>query len=142
MKKSIGALLLLLASSAFKGVQLNPSGHIEMTRLRMSLMYVRFIKTFRLLFLSLLSIGVCLVFLFVGLILLHVSLFLYSPWSMGTKMVVGLSCSLVYLLATLVMFSQIFASDKWLRIFHAETIMDHLHKEAGPTDTIKPTAQG
>jgi hypothetical protein len=86
--------------------------------------------------------GVCLVFLFVSIILLHVSLFLYAPWSMGTKMMVGLVCSLVYLLATLVMFSQIFASDKWLKIFHAETIMDHLNKETAPQDSIEPVKQG
>ena len=119
MNKTIWAFLLLLVSSAFKGFKTNQGNNMDLARLKVSLMYVRSVKTFRLLFMSLLSMGVCLIFLLVGLVLFHVSLFLYTPWSTGTKMLVGLSCSLVYLLAALAMFSQIFASDKWLKIFHA-----------------------
>src|SRR5579872_1429234 len=100
MRKTLWTLFLLWASSAIKALQADQGGHMELTRLKMSLMYVRSIKTVRLLFMSLLSMGVCLVFLFVGLILFHISLFLYAPWSMGTKMLVGLLCSAVYLLAT------------------------------------------
>jgi hypothetical protein len=141
MRKTLWTLLLLWGSSALKGLQTSNSGHMELTRLKMSLMYVRSIKTFRLLFISLLGIGVCLVFLFVGLILFHVSLFLYAPWSMETKMLLGLFCSVVYLMATFIMFSRIFASDKWLNIFHADTIMDHLREEALQKDSIEPTQQ-
>jgi hypothetical protein len=136
MRKTLWTILLLWASSAVKGLQANQGNHIELTRLKASLMYVRSIKTFRLLFMSLLSMGVCLVFLFVGLILFHVSLFLYAPWSVGTKMLVGLLCSVVYLLATFIMFAQIFASDKWLKIFHADAIMDHLGQEAVSKEAI------
>jgi len=140
MRKTMGALLMLLMSSAFKG-QINPSGHMELTKLRMALLYLRFIKTSRLLFLSLLSMGMCLVFLLAGLILFHVSLFLYAPWSIPTKMFVGLGFSFFYLLVTLIVFSQIFASEKWLEIFHAHTIIDHLNKEAVPKANHKPMEQ-
>jgi hypothetical protein len=138
MKKALWTLFLLWASSAVKGLQASQGGHMELTRLKISLIYVRSIKTFRMLFMSLLGMGVCLVFLFLGLILLHVSLFLYAPWGMEIKMLVGLLCSAVYLLAASAIFSSIFASDKWLNIFHADAIMDHLRKEAIPKDTINP----
>jgi hypothetical protein len=128
MRKTIWTLLLLWASSAVKGLQTSQGGQMEVTRLKMSLMYLRAIKTFRLLFMSLLGMGFCLVLLLMGLIIFHVSLFLYSPWSIETKMLVGFLSSAVYLLATIVLFSKIFAADKWLEIFHAEGILDQLNR--------------
>jgi hypothetical protein len=138
MKKLLGTFLFVLASSALKGLRANPAAHMELTKLKMSLLYVKSIKTFRLLFMSLLSMGVCLVFLLMGLILFHASVFLYAPWSMGTKMFVGLGFSLAYLLGTAFIFAQVFASDKWLKIFHAEAMIDHLHKEASPKEETNP----
>jgi pilus assembly protein TadC len=129
MKKTFWTLLLLWASSAIKGFQAHQGDHMELTRLKVSLMYVRTIKTLRLLFMSLFSMGVCLVLLLVGLVLFYVSLFLYAPWSMETKMLVGFLSSAIYLLASFVLFSKIFAADKWLAIFHAESIIDRLKHE-------------
>lgn len=129
MKKTLWTLLLLWASSAIKGLQANQGDHMEMTRLKMSLMYVRTIKTFRLLFMSLFSMGVCLILLLAGVILLYVSLFLYAPWSVETKMLVGILSSVIYLLVSFALFSRIFAADKWLEIFHAEDIMNQLKQE-------------
>jgi len=137
VKKTVWPFLLLMLSSAFKGLRAN-STDLELTKLKFFLTYVRLVKTLRLLFMSLLSMGVCLVFLLTAIILLHVSLFLYAPWDRETKMVVGLTCSIFYLLATLVVFYQAFASDKWLRIFHADGIMNHLHKEVGQKDMTNP----
>jgi hypothetical protein len=141
MKKTLWTFLLLWASSAIKGLQANQGGHMELTRLKLSLMYVRSIKTFRLLFMSLLGMGFCLVLFLMGFIVFQMSLFLYSPWSAGTKMMVGFLSSAIYLLAALFFVSKIFAADKWLEIFHAEGIMDHLHKEAIPQDTVEPAEQ-
>ncbi len=105
---------------------------MELARLKMSLVYVRAIKTSRLLFMSFLGIGLCMVLLFMGLVLFHVSLFLYAPWSMETKMMVGLLCSAVYFLITIALFYKIFAQDEWLRIFNAEGIMEQLKEEVSP----------
>jgi hypothetical protein len=129
MRKTLWAIFLLWASSAIKGLQAGQGDHMELTRLKMSLMYVQSIKTFRLLFMSLLSIGVCLVLLLVGFVLFYVSLFLYTSWDMETKMLVGFLSSAVYLLAAFALFSRIFAADKWLEIFHADGIIDHLKQE-------------
>jgi len=133
MRKALWTFLLLGASSAVKGLQASQGGHVELARLKMSLMYVRSIKTFRLLFMSLLGMGFCMVLLFMGLVLFHATLFLYSPWSVETKMLVGFFCSAVYLLMTLTLFYKIFAQDKWLRIFHAESVVEQIKKGAGPT---------
>ncbi|MDE2223284.1 MAG: hypothetical protein KGK03_09485 [Candidatus Omnitrophica bacterium] len=129
MKRSLWTLLLLLMSWWLKGLQGSNRGYVHLAKLKMSLIYVRFIKTFRLLFLSLLGLGVGIILLLAGLVLLHVSLFLYAPWSTETKLAVGLLCAAAYLIATLVLFYQIFSSDKWLKIFHVDAIMDHLRKE-------------
>jgi len=134
MGKTLWTFLLLWGGSVIKRLQANQGDHLELTRLKMSLMYVRGIKTFRLLFMSLWGMGICMVFLLMGLVLFHATLFLYSPWSMETKMLVGFLCSAFYLLGTLLLFSKIFAQDKWLRIFHAEGIMEHLKEEVSPAE--------
>ncbi len=126
MKKMAWASLLFMLPRILKGLQAHPMEQMELTRLKISLMYLRSIKTFRLLFMSLLSIGICLIFFFTGLVLLHLSVFLYAPWEPGIKMVVGLLCSLVYLLAAVFIFYQVFSSDKWVKIFHADALMDKL----------------
>jgi len=116
----------------------------------MSLMYVRSIKALRFLFLGMLCMAMCLLFLMTGLIVLHVSLFVYTPWTMATKMLVGLLCSLIYFLAAFGIFYQIFSSERWLKIFHAERLTEdlntnhrragHLHEEAVSKDgEPKPT---
>jgi hypothetical protein len=140
MKKTFWTLFLLWASSAIKGLQANQGDHMAMTRLKMSLMYVRTIKTFRLLFVSLFGMGVCLVLLLAGIILLYVSLFLYAPWSADTKMIVGILSAVIYLLGSFALFSSIFASDKWLAIFHAEGIIDELKKQED--DSIHMSGNG
>ena len=130
MRKALWTLLALGASSLVKQIRTNPGNHMELARLKLSLLYLRSIKTFRLLFMSLLSMGVCLTFLLVGLILLHATLFLYAPWSIETKMLVGLTGSVAYLVAAFVMVSKTFASDKWLKTFHADTLTNKLNTEA------------
>lgn len=135
MKKVMGTLLLFLGSSVFKGF--NQSDRIELAKLKASLLYIQSIKTFRLLFISFFSMGICLVFLLVSLTLFHVSLFLYAPWSMETKMVFGLLFSLVYLLVTIGVVYQTLASDKWLRIFHAHTLINESNTETNQDDKIK-----
>lgn len=130
MKNTLWAFFLFLASTAFKGGwQLNRLDHVKMAKIKMSLVYLRCIKTSRLLFLGVLNMGICLVFILTGLVLLHLSLFLYAPWSAATKMLVGILCSLAYLAAALIMISQIFVPDKWLKIFHADTLAERLHQE-------------
>ncbi len=132
MKKLIGTFLLMLATSAIKGMQ--APTHLELTRLKMSLMYLRFIKTFRLLFFSVLGMAASMIFLLAGLILFHVSLFVYAPWSMIVKLWVGLAFSVAYLTVTLVIFYQIFSSNHWSKIFHADNIIKYLHKEGALKD--------
>jgi hypothetical protein len=139
MKKTLWTLFLLWATSAIKGLKANQGDHMEITRLKMSLLYVRTIKTFRLLFMSLLSMGVCLVLLLAGIILLHISLFLYAPWSAETKMLVGIWSSVIYLLVSFALFSRIFAADKWLEIFHAEGIMEQLKKQEALSGQVDGT---
>jgi hypothetical protein len=141
MRKTLWTLLLLWASSAVKGLQASQGNHMELTRLKMSLLYVRTVRTLRLLFMSLLSMGICLILLLAGLILFYVSLFLYAPWSAETKMLVGFFSSAIYLLGSFALFSKIFASDKWLEIFNAEGIIAHLNGDPDPVQKKREEAE-
>src|SRR5689334_17580684 len=86
MRKNVMTLFLLLASSFVKGLAPYRKNSMDLVKLKASLFYIKSIKTSRLLFMSLLGVGVCLIFLFGGLILFHATLFLYAPWSAQTKL--------------------------------------------------------
>jgi hypothetical protein len=86
----------------------------------MSFLYLKSIKTFRLLFVSLLGIGISLVFLLTSLVLFHVSLFLYTPLSPLIKMGIGFFFAAVYFGIAFLIFSKIFSESRWLEIFHVK----------------------
>ncbi len=99
---------------------------VDLAKIKMSLMNIKGIETFRLLFVSALGIGICLVLLLSGLLIFHATLLLYTPWTDQTKMYVGLFFGGLYLLAAVGAFLYIFSQAKWLQIFHAEKMVDDL----------------
>ena len=106
MRKALWTLLLLWGSSTFKGLQTSQNGHMELTRLKISLMYVRSIKTFRLLFSEPFGHW-CMPRFFIRRPYSFSRFFvLICPMEYGkTKMLLGLFCSVVYLMVTLVIFA-------------------------------------
>ena len=126
--------LLLFFSGTFKGFASYPRAHLDLARLRISLIYLRSIETFRLLFISLLGLGVCLIFLLSGLILFNVTLFLYTPWSNEAKMYIGFILAASYFLVAGGAFLYIFSQTKWLKIFHADNMVGRL---TDPTSSEK-----
>jgi hypothetical protein len=128
MKKTL-LTLLLLGFKAIKGAQNPRAFHrsfMDLARLKASLMYVKSIETFRLLFVSALGIGICLVLLTSSLVLFHATLFLYAPLSAQAKMWAGFSFALVYFLVAFKAFSYVFSESQWLKIFHAEDVVDDI----------------
>jgi len=119
--------LLLIAFKSLKGAQQpNQRSFVNVARLRASLMYVKSIETFRLLFISMLGVGTCFVLLLSSLMLFHAAVFLYAPWSPQAKLWFGLCFSLGYLLIVLKISSYVFSEEQWLKIFHAEDIAEHI----------------
>jgi hypothetical protein len=97
----------------------NPRNALDLAQLKMSFLYIKSVKTFRLLFVSLLGIGICLVFLSASLMVFHVSLFL-SPLSEVAKMWIGFGCAAVYFGIAFEIFSRIFSQRRWMKIFHID----------------------
>ncbi len=129
MKIPVMTLLLTLLRSPFQRFQSYRKASTEILRLKMSLLYLKTIETSRLLFVSLLEIGISLVFLLVGLILFHAVIFLYAPWEAATKFYVGMGFAMAYLLISFTVFFYIFSQSKWLMIFHAENLLKDLEKQ-------------
>jgi hypothetical protein len=128
MKKTLLALMLF-AFKSFRGAQMPHRSMLDLARLRASLMYVKSIETFRLLFVSILGIGACLILLLSGLVLFHATLFLYAPWSNQAKLWFGLISALVYLTVAAKAFSYVFSEAQWLKMFHAQEVVDDLNTQ-------------
>lgn len=129
MKKFIMTALFFLTSRFLKGGGMGvfaESPLMKLTPLKMSIAYLRSIQTFRLLFISLLGIGGCLIFIVAGLVVLNVTLLTLTPWSQETKLFVGLGCAFFYLLIGFGVLAYIFSEEKWMKMFHADDVVKYL----------------
>jgi hypothetical protein len=126
MKNTLISLLLNFFSTPLESFRNYRKSTVELARLKIALLYVKSIETFRLLFLSLLGVGVCLFFLLGSMVLFHAVLFNYTPWSTTTKMYLGFFLSLVYFLLAVSAFYYVFSQTKWLKIFYADDIVKKL----------------
>ena len=134
MKKSLWSLGLMLFSGMMQKFTLSQrQGYSQMTRLRIKLLYLKTIKTCRLLFLNFLGVGACLVFLLSSIIIFNITLFLYAPYAAQAKMWLGFFLAAVYLSIAVWAFSYVFSEEKWLRMFHAHNML----KNTGETPSVK-----
>lgn len=108
------------------------SAAVDLTKLKVAMGYVQAIKVFRLLFLSLLGSGICLILFLTGLVLVHTTILLYAPWETSTKIGVTLVCGIGYILAAVGVFLYVFAEDQWLKIFNADKVIRELTDQPDP----------
>ena len=130
MKKILKSLLLGLLLRPRQGFNSFQRSTMDLAKLKMSLLYLKSIETSRLLFASLLGIGICLVLLMSSVFLFHASIFLYSSWSAAAKMWFGIFFAVLYMALAAAGFIYIFSQAKWLKIFHAGNIADDLNKKS------------
>jgi hypothetical protein len=143
MKKNLISLLLVLFSSVMKGgFQPYRKASMDLAHLKMSLFYIKGIKSSRWLVVALLAIGGSLVFLASGLVLFHTTLFVYTPWSDQVKMIIGFSFAAFYFLITGLAFSYVLSSEKWLRACRADDLIHNLEKEISPESSLNEAPKG
>jgi hypothetical protein len=141
MKRQTLLTLLLFAFKSFKGTSPYQRSFVDLARLKASLMYVKSIETFRLLFMSILGVGICLILLATSLALFHTVLFVYTPWSAQVKLSVGLFFAVVYMAVAVKAFSYVFSESQWLKIFHAEEVVEDIASQtdhSGDVSTKRP----
>lgn len=120
MKRNIMALLFFFLTRAAQKLTVNQAAFKDMTQLKMQLLYLRMVKTTRMLFLTTFGMGICMVFVFASLVLFHATFFLYAPLTITAKMWIGFTCSVIYALIAVQIFASIFAEEKWLKIFNEQ----------------------
>ncbi len=118
--------LMVFIAGLMKGSSFSPNTSLRVGRAKAMMWYLQSIKTLRLLFISLLGIGVCLVFLTAGLALFHVGIFLYAPWTAEEKMYVTFICATLYVAGAFGTFMYIFNQRQWVIIFNAQPKIDAL----------------
>lgn len=124
MKNKIMTLVLFLLTNVAQRFAVHQGDYKEIAQLKLSLLYLKIIKTSRLLFITSLGIGVSLIFLLTSLVLFHATFFIYAPCSMETKMWVGFISAAVYLCIAAFVFTWVFAEEKWLKIFNAQKMLN------------------
>ncbi|HQP91426.1 MAG TPA: hypothetical protein PLU24_01990 [Candidatus Omnitrophota bacterium] len=75
------------------------------------------VNALKALFINLFLMILSLFFVFLGLILLPVSIIMFSPWDDHTRMWAGIIVSFAYLLTSVVMYLWMFERTRWNRNF-------------------------
>ena len=141
MKKHLTTILFLLLSNTAQRLTMNKGLYADVARLKIDLFYLKVIKTFRLLFINSLGIGICLIFLLSSLVLFHVTFFLYAPFTVESKMWLGFAFAAFYLFIALKSFSYIFGENRWIGLFHAEHMLKKAEGMVSPQRNSKPTSE-
>ena len=127
MRKDLWSLALVFLSGMVQRLVLGQrQGYKNVAQLRIRLLYLRTIKTCRLLFLNFLGVGMCLVFLLSSILIFNAAFFFYAPYDPQTKMWVGFCLAAVYFLMAAGVFYSMFTEEKWLRMFHAHGIFEDM----------------
>ena len=122
MKRNVMALVFFLLTRAAQKLTINQEAFKDMTQLKLQLLYLRMVKTTRVLFMTTFGMGICLVFIFASLVLFHATFFLYAPLTVNAKMWIGFACAAIYLFIAVKVFTSIFAEEKWIKIFIEQEI--------------------
>jgi hypothetical protein len=102
----------------------------EITKLKITKLYVKSIESLRLLFITLFGMGVCLVFLLSAIVVFHVVIFMYMPWDVQTKIIVSLLFAGLYFIIATVSLICVFSQVNWIKMFHAEKILEQLNEQS------------
>jgi hypothetical protein len=128
MKNILMGSLKFLFSRFFNSSASNAS--VEITKLKMAKLYVKGVESLRLLFIAIFGMGVCLVFLLSAIVLFHTIILFYMPWDVQTKICVSLVFAGMYLIIAIASFGYVFSQLKWLKMFHADKILDQLKEQS------------
>lgn len=62
----------------------------------------------------------------VGLIMIPISICLFSDWETNVKLIVALSFGFVYIVAPALLLIALMSEKRWLRIFHADKLVQNI----------------
>lgn len=129
MSRNTRSILHALLTNLARIINFDGRLYRDVMRIKVALAYIKFIRIFRLLFMSMLGIGICINLLFGGLALFYVTFFLYTPFSQETKMWVGFASAALFFGVAVKTFSYFFDPRQWLKIFHADHVLKELDRE-------------
>jgi len=128
MNKLIMTGLYFLVSKFFQGASSGTSE--DLTKLKLATVYLHAVKISRLLCMSLLGAGACLVLFIVGIILIHSIILFYAPWDVSVKIAITLISAIFYIFTAVGIAVYFFAEDKWMKMFNTEAMIKELTEHA------------
>ena len=130
MNKILMGVLVSLFAGFMKKSSSDQQAYKDIALLKMTVLYLKSVETFRLVCISVLCISSCVIFFITSIVLFHTSLFLYAPWRAEDKMLFGFLSAAFYLLTAVAVCFYIFNPERWLKIFHAHRIVDQLSRHS------------
>jgi len=92
-------------------------------KIKAARMYVQGIQKTRILFLGLFLLMCALVLLISGLVLIHVGIFTYSPWSLNTKWIMAFVLGVIEFSIAAALSACLFSEKTWARFAEISKVM-------------------
>ncbi len=108
-------------------------GRTSLMKIKAARMYVQGVEKTRILCVGLFLLMCSLILLVSGLVLLHIGIFAYSPWSFETKLIMALVLGVVELFIAGSLLIYLFKEETWARFAEISKVM-----ECAMEDDLKP----
>ncbi len=98
---------------------------VRLGKIQAAVAYVKGVRAARLGIMALVGLVVCSMVLFLGLLLLHVALFICLPWEIKVKLLVMAILGLIYVIAAVVIMVALLSQKRWMRHSGATRAVDN-----------------
>jgi hypothetical protein len=101
-------------------------GRASLVKIKAAQLYVQGVQKTRILFLGIFLVLLSLAILIGGLVLLHVGLFMYAPWSDNIKWTIACVLGLMEFSAAAALLIYLFSEETWARFTEVSKIMEYV----------------
>ncbi|MBP9855336.1 MAG: hypothetical protein KBD53_10770 [Candidatus Omnitrophica bacterium] len=96
---------------------------LELAKIKGSAVYIKLVQSIREIMLTAIGIIACLTLAVSSVVILHVMILIYAPFSLTTRLWITSIAVMIYMMGTLICFLNLFSERRWLRMFRGNEIL-------------------
>ena len=104
---------------------LNGASHetMQLAKIRGSMVYLKVIKAFREMTFNMIAMAACLMLAASSLVIFHVMVLLYAPYSLTARIWFTSVAFVIYLSLSLITFFRLYSERRWLKAFKGDDLL-------------------
>ena len=119
----------LLASLLSKRIFCIKNLSEKMVKLQMAAGYVKTIKVFRKIQMSLFAMLFCMIFFISGITIIHITILFFAPWTEITRIILTVIFGCIYIFLGVGLFIFLISEKNIIQLFRVDELIEHLTKD-------------